>query len=67
MKIHTPTLENKINTHLSSIPDDKRPEASTRERIQSVAIATTDFFEATDTRGHTEMVKRDTAAGWLRL
>lgn len=67
MKIHTATLEKKINTHLANLPVEKRPEASTRERIQSVAIATTDFFEATDANGHIEMVKRDTAAAWLKI
>lgn len=59
------SLENKINAALAAMPADKRPEMSTRGRVQSVAYANRGYFEATDTNGNVEAVSIESANKWI--
>lgn len=61
------SLENEINTALTAMPADKRPESSTRRRVQSVAYSKRGFFEATDSDGHVESVSVEAASKWRTL
>lgn len=54
-------LEKQINARLASMPADKRPEASTRRRIQSVAYSSRGYFETTDSDGHIDHMSVDQA------
>ncbi|MGP1664801.1 MAG: hypothetical protein ACTS5I_02565 [Rhodanobacter sp.] len=58
-------LEAKINGSLAAMPADRRPEMSTRRRVQSVAYSSRGAFEATDSDGHVEFVLVDVAAKWV--
>lgn len=59
-------LEAKINEHLASLPADKRPEASTRRRIQSVAWQARGF-QATTSDGCAESITVDEAKSFLSI
>lgn len=59
-------LESNINAGLAALATDRRPKHSaTRLGIRSVAYVTGSFFEATDSNGNTEFVRRETARQWI--
>lgn len=60
------SIEKLINAHLASLPADKRPEASTRRRIQSVAWQSRGF-QATTSDGCVESITTDAAKAFLGI
>lgn len=55
-----------INAYLASIPADKRPETSFRQRIASVVAVSRNCFDATTTSGQVETIPANIVLGWLK-
>lgn len=58
-------LEKQINARLRATPAERRPEMSTRRRIQSVAYQANGAFQATDANGNVETITLEAAKALL--